>query len=131
MWKILYLSPYVVFTLLGNYMLDAMVILICFKMYQIKMKKEVLIRTLGMSWVLGITADLVALMIMVLLRPLLNENGIFDFGAVFMSGVFLFFLNRYLFLRVAISQKMAIKMAFIMSLVTSPWLFLIPTSAMY
>lgn len=129
MWKIMYLSPYVLLTLGGNYILDSIVIFICIKIFHVKMRNDVLIRTLTMAWILGFTSDILALMGTLILRVQFTPFVLL--GTTLFSGMLMFFFSCYLFLRVAISKKVSFKMALIMSLFTSPWIFLIPTSTMY
>lgn len=129
MWKFMYLSPFLLLTLIGNYILDSLVIFICLKYYGVKMKKDVFFRMLTMAWILGFTSDILALMGTLVLKVKITYMVLM--GIILVSGILLFFFNRFLFLRVAISKKNAYRIALITSLMTSPWILLIPTSTMY
>jgi uncharacterized membrane protein YwzB len=106
------------------------------------MKTEVFIRTITMAWILGFSADIVSLVFLQLTARALKDmdyynmysNGIsiiVHLATVIISAVLTFFLTRFLFQRVAISTKIAFKMAIIMSILSAPWLFIVPTNTLY
>lgn len=141
-WIWMYLSPLIFSTLLIQYGYMAILIFISFRALNIKMKVEVKVRTMTMAWILSFTSQFIGLSFLQVAHIFIKEINLlhiytslasvfFHLITILISGFICFCLLKYLFRRVAIFEDSSIKMALFISFMTSPWIFLIPTSTMY
>ncbi|PKM52385.1 MAG: hypothetical protein CVV02_01135 [Firmicutes bacterium HGW-Firmicutes-7] len=141
-WMLLYFSHFILLFLTLTLLIDTILIYLLLKYFQIKMKSEVFIRTIVMAWILGFSAEIISLIFLQLMGIFFKEvdcyniysNGISvstHLATVVISIVLTFFLTRFLFLKVAISRSNAFIMAIILSILSAPWLFIVPTNTLY
>lgn len=138
MWQLMYMSQYIFVFLISSFILDALIVFLLLKFFKIKMKKEVIRRTIIMAWILGFSGDFFSLVFLQLSSRIIkgvdyyyfNPNGVtitLHIVTVIISAFLTFIMTSYLFRRVAISREIAYKMAIILSTLSAPWLFIVPT----
>lgn len=138
MWQLMYMSQYFLIFLFGSLILDASIILLLIKYYQINMKKVVILRTIIMAWTLGFSGDFFSLIFLQLANKLIKGVEVYyiyqnslsisvHIITVLISCILTFIMTQYLFKRVAVPKHLAFKMAMIISTLSGPWLFIVPT----
>jgi len=142
MWQLMYMSQYIFAFLIASFILDTLIILLLISVFKLfYLKKVVVIRIIIMAWILGFTGDFFSLVFLQLVGNMIKgvdyyyiyTNGTtisLHILTVIVSGFLTFIMTRYLFKRVAISNEIANKMAIILSTLSAPWLFIVPTSAL-
>lgn len=141
-WMWMYLSPLILPVLFIQYIYMVLLIIISFRALKIKMKREVMIRTITMAWILSFISQFAGLMILQIAHIFIRDMDLFHIysnvvsisfhlSAILFSGLVCYCLLRYLFQRVAIFEEASLKMAVFISFMTSPWLFLVPIASQY
>jgi len=137
LWMTMHMTPWLVVTLIGNFLLDTVVLLVVLKAFQVPMKKDVKIRTVLMAWVFGFICDFVIVIIILILANSIPEFDIYDpyshlsgiivmIMMIIISMVLTFYMIRYLMNRVAVKANHAIQISIVMALCTVPYYILIP-----
>lgn len=138
MWQLMYMSQYLLAFLVFNLIFDASIVLILLKIYNINMEKVVILRTVIMAWILGFSGDFFSLVFLQLISRIIKGVNIYYIYSnliticihiltVLISGLLTFIMTQYLFKRVAIPKRTAYNMAIILSALSAPWLFIVPT----
>lgn len=150
-WLILILPPIVLLVLPSNFVIDSIVLLICFKFLKIKDVFKNYQRTILKIWVIGFTADIVGSALL-LATQFFSEGFWYDnltypiawnsfsnvyaflyvLLAVFISGFLIYLLNHLLsFNKTNLQAKEKKIISLVLALVTAPYLFFFPTSYIY
>ncbi|MDA3847119.1 MAG: hypothetical protein PF505_11355 [Vallitaleaceae bacterium] len=137
LWMTMHMTLWLGATLVGNFLIDMIVLLLLIHLFSIHLKRDVKIRTILMAWVFGFICDFI---IIIMLLVLANSIDVFDIykpyghvvGIVILaililtSMVMTFYLIRYLMVRVAVRKEKAVRVAIIMAIVTVPYYILLP-----
>lgn len=155
-WFLLFFPPVILLTLAGNYIIDSLVIIVCFSVYKLAdsgfnlktFYKESILKV----WGYGFLADFIGAAILFLLGMCGERFGlsyeltsaicydpfsqplavIIILGAVLVSAVFIFLFNYKCAFKNLIEEKtLRFKIALTIAIVTAPWTFLLPTKWFY
>ena len=151
-WFLLFFPPVVFITLVGNYIIDSLVILICFSVFKLVNLgfdlKSYYKQSIMKVWGFGFLADIIGALILFVLGILGNSLGLsyelisaicYDpfsevlavitiLASVVVSAIFIFLFNyKYSFKNVIEDQALRFKIALTLAIVTAPWTFLLPT----
>lgn len=155
-WFILFFPPVIFITLMGNYVIDSLVIVACFYMFKLDNTQNNLKtfykKSISKVWMFGFLADFIGAAILFLLSILgdllrlpnelitgINYDPFSHPGAVLIiifsmliSGAFiLFFNNKFTFGKLIEDKSLRLKVAITIAIVTIPWTFLLPTKWFY
>lgn len=155
-WFLLFLPPVTMITLIGNFIIDSLVIMACFFVFRLgniqNNLKTFYKKSILKVWVFGFLADIMGAAILFLLGifgdflGLPNEliTGInydpFSHPAavaiiifsMLISAVFIFIFNyKFTFKKQIEDKKLRLKVAITIAIVTIPWTFLLPTKWFY
>lgn len=155
-WLITLLPPVLFIMLIGNFIIDSLVVLGCFYGYKLGNKyiniKTFYLRTIIMVWIFGFFSDIIGAAILLLLtsiegyfhvnNDIINAVNYDPFSNLFaviiillcmmISSTFIFLFNYLItFKYIVDDKKLRFKVALTISLVTMPWTFLIPTKWFY
>lgn len=155
-WLLLFFPPVIFITLAGNFIIDSLVVIICFFMFKLTnvhtdlktfYKKSIL-----KVWLFGFLADIVGAALMFVVAILGDSFGIphelasaINFNpfsnaaavcviafAMIVSGVLIFILNYGITFKQQIEDKhLRFKVALATAIITIPWSFLLPTKWFY
>ncbi|MGB4429432.1 MAG: hypothetical protein WBI48_07360 [Thermacetogeniaceae bacterium] len=155
LWFFLFLSPVILITLIGNFVIDSLVVVACFFIFKLadiqKSLTEFYKGSILKVWILGFLADIIGasiLFILGILNPLelptdlitgINYDPFSNPAAVavitiamLVSAVFIFMFNyRITFSKQIDDKKLRAKVAITVALITMPWTFLLPTKWFY
>lgn len=155
-WFLLFFPPVIFLTLAGNYIIDSLVIVVCFSIYKIAglglNLKSFYKQSILKVWGYGFLADIIGASILFVLG-LLGENlglsyeltsaicydpfskplaVIIILGATLVSAAFIFLFNyKYSFKNLIEDKTLRFKVALTIAIVTAPWTFLLPTKWFY
>ncbi|HHW29633.1 MAG TPA: hypothetical protein GXX21_08780 [Syntrophomonadaceae bacterium] len=155
LWFVLFLPPVILITLVGNFVIDSLVVIACFFIFKLadiqKSLTEFYKGSILKVWIFGFLADIIGasiLFIIGILEPLelpidvitgINYDPFSNLAAVavitiatLVSAVFIFMFNyRITFAKQINDQKLKAKVAIAVALITMPWTFLLPTKWFY
>ena len=155
LWFVLFLPPVILITLVGNFVIDSLVVVACFFIFKLadiqKSLTEFYKGSILKVWILGFLADIIGasiLFILGILNPLelptdlitgINYDPFSNPAAVavitiamLVSAVFIFMFNyRITFSKQIDDKKLRAKVAITVALITMPWTFLLPTKWFY
>ena len=155
LWFFLFLPPVILITLIGNFVIDSLVVVACFFIFKLadiqKSLTEFYKGSILKVWILGFLADIIGasiLFILGILYPLelptdvitgINYDPFSNPAAVavitiamLVSAVFIFMFNyRITFSKQIDDKKLRAKVAITVALITMPWTFLLPTKWFY
>lgn len=155
LWFFLFLPPVILITLIGNFVIDSLVVIACFFIFKLadiqKSLTEFYKGSILKVWILGFLADIIGasiLFILGILNPLelptdlitgINYDPFSNPAAVavitiamLVSAVFIFMFNyRITFSKQIDDKKLRAKVAITVALITMPWTFLLPTKWFY
>ena len=155
LWFFLFLPPVILITLIGNFVIDSLVVVACFFIFKLadiqKSLTEFYKGSILKVWILGFLADIIVasiLFILGILYPLelptdvitgINYDPFSNPAAVavitiamLVSAVFIFMFNyRITFSKQIDDKKLRAKVAITVALITMPWTFLLPTKWFY
>ncbi|MFY9139228.1 MAG: hypothetical protein WBJ83_04285 [Thermacetogeniaceae bacterium] len=155
LWFFLFLPPVILITLIGNFVIDSLVVVACFFIFKLadiqKSLTEFYKGSILKVWILGFLADIIGasiLFILGILNPLelptdlitgINYDPFSNPAAVavitiamLVSAVFIFMFNyRITFSKQIDDKKLRAKVAITVALITMPWTFLLPTKWFY
>ena len=145
-WLILFFPPVILITLAGNFIIDLVVLLICFYIYKLGefiALKELLRKGIWKVWIFGFLADMLGAGLLLIANfslPYEWVNGImfdpfshpasvlFIVIAILLSSTLIFLLNyRVSFIKLIPDKALRLKSALLIAIVTAPWTFLLPT----
>ena len=150
-WFLIIFPTFWLFVIPANFLIDSLVFLISLKLLKIVNIKECYKKSILKIWIIGFIADIFgsAILIAISLLPTngalgdivqaITWNPFSNIGgflvvlfSVFLSGVMIYFLNlKFSLKKLDISQKLKIKIAIILAVVTAPYFFFYPSSKMY
>ncbi|HEX2946667.1 MAG TPA: hypothetical protein VHT96_12005 [Clostridia bacterium] len=154
-WFLIFFPPVIFITLFGNFVIDSLVIMLCyavFKLSQSKLDLKAFYKGSVLKvWLFGFAADIIGALMLFIINVsgtgigLPNEflTGInFDpFGyppalflivfAMLLAAAFILFFNYRFTFRQIEDRKLRFKVALTIALVTMPWTFLLPTKWFY
>ncbi|NLO97237.1 MAG: hypothetical protein GX091_04070 [Peptococcaceae bacterium] len=155
-WFLLFFPPVILITLLGNFVIDSVVIIVCFFLFKLagqqKSLGEFYKGSIIKVWILGFLADFIGAAILFVLGILGDFYGLpyeltsainFDpfsnplavlliILAMLVSAVLIFIFNfKITFNNLIGEQKVRFKVAITLAVVTMPWTFLLPTKWFY
>jgi len=156
-WLIIFLPPVIIVTLIGNFLIDSLVVVACFHAFRLASPsmdlKTFYKKSIVKVWLFGFLADFIGAALL-LLTGLAGEavlqlsddllGGIFYdpyshpaalvilFACTLLSGFFIFLFNyRLTFRKLIEDQKTRFKVALVLAITTMPWTFLLPTKWFY
>lgn len=155
-WFVLFLPPVMFITLVGNFIIDSIVIIACFFVFKLRETKLNLKtfykKSIIKVWLFGFLADIIGAGILFLagifgdslglsykLRTAINYDPfshpvalIIIIFAMLVSAFFIFLLNYRITFKQHIPEKqLRLKVALTIAIVTIPWTFLLPTKWFY
>lgn len=140
LWLLMFIPPFLVATLLGNYLVDGAVILIVLWSNRSDLRWRDRWVLVSKAWLCGLLIDVAAAVLLMLVAgptlrplayydPLLNtQSAVVYIAIILIAGAAIYAVNRRLATRAGLSRKQAIRLAICMGIVTAPWTFLIPAS---
>ncbi|GAA0738493.1 hypothetical protein [Clostridium oceanicum] len=151
-WILLFFPPFIFVTLIGNYMVDSLVIVGCFFAYKLGNKKFNLKtfykKSILKVWLYGFLSDFIGAFILFLLNcfnlsnKLLSAISYDPFSnylaviiiivCIFISAVFIFLFNyKFVFKNHIKEEIIRFKISLTIAIITAPWTFLLPTKWFY
>ncbi len=155
-WFALFLPPMIFITLFGNFLIDSVVILVCFFIFRLAVQqielKPFYKNTIVKVWLFGFVADIIGAGILFIIGMIGDIPGLpyevtsainYDpfshpaalsivILALLISGIFIFFFNyKFTFAKQVEDKRLRLKIALTLSIVTMPWTFLLPTRWFY
>jgi len=155
-WFLLFFPPVVFITLAGNFVIDSLVIIVCFSVFKLvdseSNLKTYYKKSILKVWGFGFLADIIGAGILFVLGLLGDSLGlsyeltsainydpfsepiaiIIILGAAVVSALFIFLFNyKYSFKNIIKDQALRFKIALTLAIVTAPWTFLLPTKWFY
>lgn len=152
-WLLILMPPLVFITLAANFVIDSVVVIICYYAYQLKSRENLKLsffyrKSIIKVWLLGFLADIFGVIFFFIateilqifmlpvsfLLPKLISNTMFMnifnvvlcIAAMLASSVVIFLFNYFLTFRKIISDRSSkFKLALTIAIVTIPWTFLI------
>ncbi|MFY9218287.1 MAG: hypothetical protein WAO46_08020 [Tepidanaerobacteraceae bacterium] len=154
-WFLLFFPPVILVTIVGNFIIDSLVICICY--FAFKLSDNLALKTFYTGsiykvWVFGFLSDLIGAAILFTTGILGDSLGIpyeiysainFDpfsnpvalaiiVFAMAVSALLIFLLNyKVTFKKLIADRHMRLKLALAIAIVTMPWTFLLPTKWFY
>ena len=154
-WLLLFFPPVILVTIVGNFIIDSLVICICY--FAFKLSDNLALKTFYTGsiykvWVFGFLSDLIGAAILFTTGILGDSLGIpyeiysainFDpfsnpvalaiiVFAMAVSALLIFLLNyKVTFKKLIADRHMRLKLALAIAIVTMPWTFLLPTKWFY
>ena len=155
-WFLLFFPPVIFVTLLGNFVIDSLVVIACFYVYKLA-NKEIKLKTFYKKsilkvWIFGFIADILGAVFLFFVEASGYTLGLpnkvitgIDYDpyisiwsviiiifAMLISAAFIFILNYYNTFHNQIEElKLRFKVALTIAIVTIPWTFLLPTKWFY
>jgi hypothetical protein len=155
-WFLLFFPPVIFITLIGNFVIDSLVVIACFLLFKLannqKGLKEFYKESIFRVWIFGFLADIVGAVVLFISGILGDSLGLPDeliaginydpFSnsaavmvitfAMLVSAALIFILNyRFTFSKQIEDKKLRLKVAIAIAIVTMPWTFLLPTKWFY
>lgn len=155
-WFLLFFPPVTFITLGGNFIIDSLVILICFFVFKLagtqNSLKTFYKKSILKVWLFGFLADIIGAAILFVTGIFGDSLGLsyklisainFDpfsqpaaviiiIFAMLVSALFIFLFNYRITLKKLIAEKqLRLKVALTIAIVTIPWTFLLPTKWFY
>ena len=127
----------IIFILLGNLLIDSIIILLIFKLNNLDIKILKKIIYIFLAFVYGFIIDIIFALFLRLLNDLIDirmYNPFENFKSIMIyliiiliAGFFIFLFNYfYTFKLLKIEKKYCLKFGLFMEILTAPWLFLMP-----
>jgi len=155
-WFLLFLPPVIIITLIGNFIIDSLVIMACFFVFRLgniqNNLKTFYNKSILKVWIFGFLADIIGASILFLLGTVenslklpneliagINHDPFSHPAAVaiiifsmLISAVFIFVFNfKFTFKKQIEDKKLRLKVAITIAIITMPWTFLLPTKWFY
>ncbi|MFZ5644687.1 MAG: hypothetical protein ACOY46_13945 [Bacillota bacterium] len=155
-WFLLFFPPVILLTLAGNFIIDSLVILVCFFVFKLAdaqnniktFYKENILKV----WMFGFLADILGAAVLFITGILGDSFGLsyklisainYDpfshrwavviiIFAMLVSALFIFLFNyRIIFRDQILEKQLRLKLALTIAIITMPWTFLLPTKWFY
>jgi len=155
-WFLLFFPPVVFVTLLGNFIIDSLVVIACFYVYKLANQninlKSFYKKSILKVWIFGFIADIIGAVLLLMIEGSGSTWGIpskvitgieFDpfrstaaviiiIFVMLISAAFIFIFNYYnTFVKQIKNKKLRLKVAITIAIITIPWTFLLPTKWFY
>ncbi|TEB07925.1 hypothetical protein Psch_01480 [Pelotomaculum schinkii] len=155
-WFLMFFPPVIVVTLAGNFIIDSLVIVVCFYVFKLADSQSSLktfyMKSIFKVWILGFLADIIGAAILFATGFLgdyfglshrlisaisydpFNHTGavIITIFAMLVSSFFIFLFNYRITLRnLILERKIRLNVAITIAIVTIPWTYLLPTKWFY
>jgi hypothetical protein len=155
-WFLLFFPPIIFLTLAGNFIIDSLVILVCFFAFKLAGSYENLEtfykKTILKVWIFGFLADILGAAILFIIgfwgdfwgmsNELISAVNYDPFSnrwavaiiifSMLVSAIFIFLFNyRITFKNEKLEKKIRFKLALTIAIITMPWTFLLPTKWFY
>ncbi|WLR41767.1 hypothetical protein LC087_13000 [Bacillus carboniphilus] len=151
-WLVLFSPPVIFISLIGNFLIDSIVILVCFYLFKISKLyfgvKDFYNNSIGKVWLFGFLSDFIGML--VLLAVTFLDGVFFDYYElasaisydpfshplavviiVFAMGVASFFIywfnHKYTFKHIIPDIKVRRRVSITIAIMTLPWTYLLPT----
>lgn len=149
-WILWLFPPIIIVAIIGNYIIDSLVILFTFFIFKVssvtgESTKSLYKRSILKVWIFGFLADILGTSLLFIIMMILGENEdlvqcisynplsnlgsfIIVFSTILVAAVFIYIFNyNYIFNKVIIDRKSRVKVALTIAILTMPWTYLIPT----
>ncbi|AGL03289.1 hypothetical protein [Desulfoscipio gibsoniae] len=153
-WFLLFFfPPIVIITLIGNLLIDSLVILVCFFIFKLGNILELDLKrfykqSILKVWMFGFLADIIGASILFFISntglphevisainydPFSNPVAIIIMVfAMLVSSLFIFIFNyKFTWKKIIIEKQLRFKLAITIAIITTPWAFLLPTKWFY
>lgn len=155
-WFFLFIPPVIFITLAGNFIIDSLVILVCFFVFRLgdtqNNLKMFYKKNIFKVWMFGFLADIIGAAILFVidsqgysfglsskLTSAIDYDPFRHLGAVIIiifamlvSALFIFIFNYFLILKSqTLGRQLRLKLALTIAIITMPWTFLLPTKWFY
>lgn len=137
LWVALFLPRFIYVLLLGNLLIDGLLILAVLSLSRIKLPPLSLGSLILKAWGAGFAADLVGAAVLLTLESLVpvdayrfwtSLTSILSYLlAITAAALLIWACNRKFARQAGVSPQAAKRLALVMALLTAPWMFLIPT----
>ncbi len=154
-WFLLFFPPVIFITLIGNFIIDSLVILVCFfvfKLVEIQNMKTFYKKSILKVWLFGFLSDIIGAAVLFIitvggdylglpykLKSAIDYDpfshpiaAIITISAILLSSVFIYLFNYNItFKNLITEKKLRFKVALTIAIVTAPWTFLLPIEWTY
>lgn len=155
-WFLLFFPPVIFITLVGNFIIDSLVLIGCFFVFRLIETQNDLKTFYKQSilkvWLFGFLADIIGAAILFIIGILGDSFGlsyelisavnydpfsnflavIIIIFAMIVSAVFIFIFNyRFTLKKLIVEKQLRFKIALTIAITTIPWTFLLPTKWLY
>ncbi len=155
-WFLLFFPPVIFITLFGNFLIDSIVVIVCFFLFKLSTHqiglKSFYKSSIVKVWLLGFTADIAGAAVLFIAGfagdiaglpyeitsainydPFSNPAAlVIVIFAMLVSGFLVFIFNyNFTFAKAIEDKKLRYKVALTLAVITIPWTFLIPTKWFY
>lgn len=152
-WFLMFFPPVILLTLIGNFVIDSLVIVICFFIFGLAQRQHELLafykKTILKVWLFGFLADFIGAVILFLTQmpgtvkaewvaaicydPFSQAAAVvIILFAMLVSALFIFLFNYRISLKKQITDvSLRVKIALAIAIITMPWTFLLPTKWFY
>jgi RsiW-degrading membrane proteinase PrsW (M82 family) len=137
-WLMMFMPVFVFVTLLGNYLIDSIVLILALRYYHELRKGKELWFFITKAWFFGLLADLCAVLVLLFFTFQGDDHmyTIWDSPrtileyllAILIAGTLIVFFNYRNCRNACIPKETSWRIAFVMGILTAPWSFLLPTS---
>lgn len=155
LWLIMFFPPVILITLAGNFIIDSLVIVLCYYMFKLAdiqdSLKNFYKNSIVKVWLFGFLADFMGALILLVSSTMGDYIGlsyeiysaisyspfshpialIIVIFAMLVSAMFLFLINYRITFKDIKEKKMRLKVALTIAIITIPWTFLLPTKWFY
>lgn len=152
-WMMWILPPVALVALIGNFIIDSIVILLAFWLFKVvnstgRTIGQLYKKTILKVWVFGFLSDIIGAIILFVISLCTGSNNelleaisydpfmslssfLIVFGAMLVAGYMIYVFNYYIvFNKIITEKKIRFKVALTIAIVTIPWTYLIPTKLM-
>lgn len=135
LWIIIFVPPYAFIPLVGNLLINGIVIYAMLRIHRIDVQKQFFVQRVLATWGFGFLADIAGAVLLYFCSEMLDVGVLIwsnpkDFlvylGAVLFTGYLIYLFNRWLFSRHPLTAPFAYKIGCAMGSITAPWMFMIP-----
>lgn len=137
----MFIPPWVFIIVIGNLLIDGIVIYTVLKKKQAIPSRKKLMRLIFLAWIFGFIADLIGVALVLFFSEayILSAYRIWDdpktvllyLLVVIVIGFLIYLFNSWTCKRFGIEKEAAQKVGIAMGIITAPWLFLLPGSLFY
>lgn len=155
-WLLLFFPPVIILTLIGNYLIDSLVVVICYYVFKLNIVQDSLKsfykKSIIKVWLFGFLADFIGAVILFSMGitgdmfrlpyeiisainydPFSHPVAVIIIAIVtLIAGFFIFFFNYKITFKDLLEDKaLRFKVSLTLAIVTMPWTFFLPTKWFY